>query len=173
MRSGHTWKVRNRNSEAIQEGFSCTFNFYFQTASNTAREQESVKLVVVKAAISKLADSHLKLALQTKDVFEGVAEAANEVPDPPAPGDPVSCVRYQGYEATKGLVQRVKTQLGNLDGSGGGRSRSRLSSSRPVSTSTPLTSPNSSSLWSPNLTMSPSAPPGHEPPPPYNLDYLR
>lgn len=60
-----------------------------------------MKLVVVKAAITKLSESHLKLVTESKTIFEGSLELAVQVPEPPPPGDPVSCVRYSGYEHTK------------------------------------------------------------------------
>jgi hypothetical protein len=134
-----------------------------------------VKLVMVKSALIKLSDSHLKLVAQSSVIFEGTRELASEIPEPPPPGDPVSCIRYTGYANTKGVVERVKSQvnIGNLSFSvTPNSSRSRLSSrlsGRPLSTSTPLTSPNSS-IWSHQ-----EPPEGilHEPPPPYNMEYLR
>lgn len=123
----------------------------------------------MKSALNKLSDSHLKLASQSKIIYEGSRELTLELPDPPPPGDPLSCIRYTGYDHTKGVVEGVKNQV-HLGGSSG--FGSTPGSSRPVSTSTPLTSPNSS-IWTPEPTAPHDLYSQHEPPPPYNTSFLR
>jgi hypothetical protein len=124
-----------------------------------------VKLVVVKSALNKLSDTHLRFSSETKTIVEGIRELATEVPDPPPPGDTLSCVRYTGYDRTRGIVDRVKTQVvisrANTPGTS---SSSRLSSTVSIRSQ-------NSSIWSPQ----PTAPSEmsisvlhQEPPPPYN-----
>ncbi|CAL8117513.1 unnamed protein product [Orchesella dallaii] len=151
---------------------------------DAAREQEAVKLVVMRNSLTKLSQQHVNLGSNCKLIFEGNCELCTLLPEPPPPGDPLSCIRYTGYDQSKEVVEKVKRQVNLPDGLSPNRrlsSNSSIRSSRPLSSSTPVSSPNtSSSMWSPE----PSAPrvpmysPGgasgqHEPPPPYNTSYLR
>lgn len=124
----------------------------------------------MRTALTKLSRSHLTLSSQVTQIFEGNLELSNLLPEPPPPGDPLSCIRYTAYDTSKGIVDRVKRQV-NIDSgnpvASSSRRRSSEGSSRPLSTSTPVTSPHSS-MWSGE----PSAPPT-EPPPPYNTSYIR
>ena len=131
-------------------------------ACEASREQEAVKLVVVRSALAKLSDSHLTFSTQARVIFEGNHEITRELPDPPAPGDPLSGLRYNGHDITRTVVERVKSRV-NLNSS------LFVPPGKPPFTSTPTHSPRQS--WTPE----PSAPPGgdYDPPPPYNTSVFR
>jgi len=131
-------------------------------ACEVSREQEAVKLVVVKSTLNKLTETQLKFSSETKTIVEGIRELATEVPEPPPPGDALSSVRYTGYDRTRGIVDRVKNNVVISRSNTPGNS-SRMSSTVSIQS-------RNSSMWSPN----PSAPDqmsisvlSQEPPPPY------
>lgn len=138
---------------------------------------------MLRSALSKLSQSHVSLASQVKTIFNANNELANLLPEPPPPGDPLSCIRYTNYDAARTILDRVRLQVGSSPGgdnmndsvssttssrrSSSGGSTRRLSMPVPMSGShSAVTLPNTS-MWSGD----PSAP--NEPPPPYNTNYIR
>ncbi|CAG7837619.1 unnamed protein product [Allacma fusca] len=126
-------------------------------ACDASREQEAVKLVVVRSALAKLSESHLVMSSQSRVIFEANRELTLELPEPPPPGDPLSCLRYNGHETTRAVIERVKSQVQVNSPT------NYTSPGQPVFTSTP--------------THRPTAPPDSnaqtDPPPPYNASLFR
>ena len=152
------------------------------SVNEASREQEAVKLVVLRAALAKLSQAHLKLAIQTKTIFEALRELSNQIPDPPPPDAHLGVTQHTRSARPRAVLERVKSQVQVI----------QQSPNRPIPqfyTSTPVTSPTSSSslsaISSTNNWASPqpSAPDTNvnmgdgysatEPPPPYNLSYFR
>lgn len=131
-----------------------------------SREQEAVKLVVMRSALSKVFSSHADRTQEQNEISRGVEAVIRELPEPPAPGDPLSALRYTGFDTTKAIVDRVKGNLPQEEMSRGRTGRHRIRAS---------STPNNSAIWSGDLHPSaPSSasiivsPQNHEPPPPYN-----
>lgn len=85
--------------------------YIYYIACEVAKEQESVKLVILRTALIKLSQAQLLYGNQIKTIFNGTNQLANEIPEPPAPGDHLSCIRYNGFNTTRAIVTHVKRNV--------------------------------------------------------------